>query len=62
MVGAASERELGDTNGVLVHIVDATTMNMTESLVPEGTEGITVKVIDKQDTFIGVIDTSTNGR
>ena len=56
MVGAASERELGDTNGVLVHLRDAASIEVTKSLVPESTQGITVEVIDKKDVFVGVVD------
>jgi hypothetical protein len=56
LVGAAGEREFGDINGKLVHVVDATTVKVAQAIVPEGAEGVPVEVVDKKDSVVGVID------
>ena len=56
LVSAAGEGELGNPDGILMHVGHPATVEVAQALMPEGSEGITIQVVDEQNSVVVVID------
>ena len=56
LVGGTGERQFRYADGVFMHLSDATMVQMSESLMPKDAEGVSIQVIDEEESIVWIVE------